>query len=113
MNKFLETYILPILKHTESESLNGLLTSNETESIIKKQKLWQAALPGEFYQTFKKEYQYFSNSSKKNNNNNNNSNNNNNRSSHCGSAETNLTSIHEDAGSIPDLTHWVKDLALP
>ena len=30
-----------------------------------------------------------------------------------GSAETNLTSIQEDAGSNPGLTQWVKDLALP
>ena len=34
-------------------------------------------------------------------------------SSHCGSAVTNLTSIHEDMGSIPALTQWVKYLALP
>ena len=35
------------------------------------------------------------------------------RSSHCGSVITNLNNIHGDAGSIPGLAQWVKDLALP
>ena len=35
------------------------------------------------------------------------------KSSHCGTAEMNLSNIHEVVGLIPGLAQWVKDSALP
>ena len=34
-------------------------------------------------------------------------------SSYCGSAVTSPTSFHEDAGSIPGLSQWVKESTFP
>ena len=54
MDKFLDTYNLPRPNQEKTENMNGLITSNKNESVIRKLKS-----PGpdffirEFYQTFK------------------------------------------------------------
>ena len=56
MDKFLETYNLPKLNEEESENLNRLITTNETEAVTKKfptnQRPGPDGFTGESYQTF-------------------------------------------------------------
>ena len=59
MDKFLETYTLPKLKEKEIENLKRLITSKETELVIKnlpkKRESRARWLSRGFYQTFKEE----------------------------------------------------------
>ena len=59
MNKFLETYNLLRLNQEEIKNLNRLITSRETESLIKnlptKKNPGLDSFTGEVYQTFKEE----------------------------------------------------------
>ena len=55
MDKFLETYNIPILHQGEIENLNRSITSKETESVIKnlpaRKSLGSHGFTGEFHQT--------------------------------------------------------------
>ena len=59
MNKFLESYKLPRLNQEETENLNRLITSTETETVIKSSQKNKSPGPdsstGEFYQTVKED----------------------------------------------------------
>ena len=59
MDKFLETYNLPRLNNEEIENMNGSITSNEIETVIKNLPTKKSPRPdgftGEFYQTFREE----------------------------------------------------------
>ena len=59
MDKFLETYTLPKLNQEESENLDGQITPNEIEAVIKKLSTNKSPGPDgftdEFYQTLKEE----------------------------------------------------------
>ena len=58
-DKFLSTHTLPKLKQEEIENLNGPITSEEIESVIKNLPTNKSpgpdGFPGEFYQAFKAE----------------------------------------------------------
>ena len=59
MDKFLETYNLPILNQEKIDDLNRLIISSEIESVINKLPAnispGANGCTGEFYQTYKKE----------------------------------------------------------
>ena len=90
MDKFLEKYNLPRLNQDEIEKMNGLTTSIEIETVIKKS-----------FQQTKVQDQMVSqvNSIKVLEK----------WSSRCGSLETNPSGNHEVEGLIPGLAQWVKD----
>ena len=54
MDKFLETYNLPKLNEEEAENLNGLITTNEIESIIQKLLAEKSPRPHDFTGEFTK-----------------------------------------------------------
>ena len=68
MDKFLQTYSQLKLNHEKIENLNRPITSKEIKSVIKNLSTNKSpgydGFTGEFYQTFKKLCQSFSNSSK-------------------------------------------------
>ena len=59
MDKFLEKYNLPRLNQDAIEKMNGPITRNEIETVIKKLPTNKSPGPdgftGEFYQTFREE----------------------------------------------------------
>ena len=60
MDKFLETYTLPKLKHEEIENLNRPITSKEIELVNKNKSPGPDGFPREFYPTFKRRVNTYS-----------------------------------------------------